>query len=120
MKKLNIIYVIIFIMLVLASCAPKGPEYLKEYSYLPVLGDMTVVEQPKTNEGGFLETTYEVKNYTYDNVLGEYEKVLVKDGWKITNDNKPGIITAEKGEYQAIFIPRTDKDKLLLVISANK
>jgi predicted small lipoprotein YifL len=117
MKVIKVLCVMLLI-LSMSACGVKGPTYLKEYSYLPAHDNMTIVEEAKENEGGFLEATYEVKESSYDEVLNEYEQILVKDGWKITNDQKPGIITAEKDTHQAIFIPRIDNEKLLLLVSA--
>lgn len=76
---------------------------------------MVFEKEGKSNEKS-KNYTYIINNTTYEKVLENYEPLLKKDGWKITDDKKPTYISATKGENNIILIPQKDGDKVKMVV----
>jgi hypothetical protein len=117
MKVIKLLCVMLLIMS-LSACVATETKYVKEFPFLPALNGMTIVGEVKVNEIGILEASYSIKGFNYEDVLGGYEKILIEDGWKVTDDQKPGFINVSKDDHQAVLAPEMESDQLLLVIMA--
>lgn len=99
------------------SAKNSGPITLsQEFSYLPLLEGMVLKEFNKAESGNLASATYTMPDGKYDTVLKDYEAVLKRDGWKTTNDLKPGAMTVEKGEHLATIVPQQQEKGIVLLI----
>jgi hypothetical protein len=114
LKKSFYIVGILIILLLSFSCTRKVP-YTKEIPYLPSMQGMVFEKEEKSNEKS-KNYVYDINNTTYEKVLENYEPILKKDGWKITEDKKPTYISATKGENNVILIPQKDGGKVKMVV----
>lgn len=116
MKRITTILMTVVLSLALTSCGKV--TYTKEFSYLPSQKEMTLKNFNKPTEDKMGTAIYILKNKKSEDVLNEYEKQLKKDEWKITEDKKPNLIKAEKGEHKVIIIPtQNDQDVQLTIVS---
>jgi len=88
----------------------------KEFSYLPSQKEMTVKSFVKPTKGNFGVATYILKNKKSKDVLVAYEKQLVMDKWKITQDKKATSIIAQKGTHKTIIVPAQIKNDVRLTV----
>lgn len=115
MKKALIIIAVVVFSLTLISC--NKVTYTKEFSYLPDQKEMTLMKNfQKSTKDKMGTATYLIKNKKSKEVLDEYEKQLKKNGWKITQDKKPTLISAEKKEHKVILAPTQNKEDVQLTI----
>lgn len=91
-------------------------KYTNEYPYLPTYKNLQVDKYELPKNGQFGNAIYYVKESKYDNFLLEYQKIFVKDGWKITSDKKPESFEAVKGEHIAKVNAVNSKDKIIVLI----
>ena len=103
MKKRTIIICAVALVLIVTAVVVifnlTKVTYTKQFSYLPKYNNMQVDKYtpPKGNQFG--NAVYNVANGDYNSFLTNYEKVLQKDGWKITLDKKPANIEATKAKH---------------------
>lgn len=102
MRNKKILYSIVAIIIVIVGIAAFNSRkitYTKEFTYLPQYKNMTVdkYQEPKNNQFG--NAIYKLKGVQYKEALNGYEKILKRDGWKITKDNKPEHIEAQKSNH---------------------
>jgi len=119
MKRIITILMTIMLSLALISCAKSTATkttFTKEFSYLPSQKEMILKKFVKPTKANFGFATYTLKNKKAKDVLESYEKQLVKDGWKITDDKKPTSITAEKTTHKTILVPVQVKNDVTLTV----
>ena len=124
MKRIITILMTIMLSLALISCAKSTATktiatkttFTKEFSYLPSQKEMILKKFVKPTKANFGFATYTLKNKKAKDILESYEKQLVKDGWKITDDKKPTSITAEKTTHKAIIVPVQVKNDVTLTV----
>lgn len=105
------------ITLTLAGCGGET-TYTEEFDYLPQTKDMKVEEHKEATEDQMGTATYKIEDTTSEEVMDDYHKKLKKDGWEITEDNRPILLKAEKGEHKVTVVPtQSDKDVILTVVS---
>jgi flagellar basal body-associated protein FliL len=115
MKKFITILMAIILSLSLISCTTKT-IFTKEFSYLPSQKEMILKNFEKPTKDKMGVATYMLNNKKAKDVLEDYEKQLVDDGWEITQDKKPVSITAEKGEHKTIIVPAQNEDDVMLTV----
>lgn len=76
-------------------------SYTKEFAYLPKYKNMQVETFEDTKDGQFGNAVYTLKGVKYKTFLSKYEKVLIRDGWKVAEDKKPESIEVTKGDHIA-------------------
>ena len=103
MKKIITLLIAIMFSLALVSCAKT--TYTKEFSYLPSQKTMTLKSSVKATETAMGVSRYIIKNTKVDAAIADYEKVLTKDGWKITKTKTPVVLTATKDSHVAAIVP---------------
>lgn len=104
MKKLLYLLIpVIIIVISFVACSSKI-AYTNEFQYLPAIKNMVLdkFEEQKNNDYG--TATYTVKAKKFEDILNNYEKILIKDGWKITQNGKPNTLTAEKDSHIVILM----------------
>lgn len=127
MKK--IAYILIFSLLVvgLAACSPTTPKtpnaseitYTEEFDYIPKHDAMVLQDFAEAEEvGGFSDALYKLEGEAvkFDTFLEEYQALLVKDRWEITEDKKPISISARKGERSAVFLLSESNEGILMMV----
>ena len=90
--------------------------YTKEFSYLPKYKNMLVNKYEPSKNEQFGNAVYYVSNGDYEKFLTKYQKVLEKDGWKITVDKKPENLEATKDKHIVRINVVNSKEKLMLLI----
>jgi len=124
MKRIITILMAIMFSMAIMSCAKTTATkttvtkttYTKEFSYLPSQKEMTLKSFVKPTKDKMGVASYILKNKKSKEVLDAYEKQLVKDNWKITQDKKPSSITAEKGAHKTIIVPAQIKNDVMLTV----
>lgn len=94
----TIIGIIIVIIVVFAFNSRKM-TYTKEFTYLPQYKSMKVDKYQPTKNNQFGNAVYKLQGAQYKQALNDYEKILKRDGWKITKDGKPEHVEAEKSNH---------------------
>lgn len=135
MKKVFSIVTAIIISTTLASCGTKSTSdtnttnttstaiskitYTKELAYFPSYDGAKLNEfTPATKKAPLATAKYTIQNVTDTKVYEYYESALKKDGWTITEGQKPFSISAKKDKHIAnIIIQKSNKDVILVVIS---
>jgi len=90
--------------------------YTKEFNYLPQYTDMKVVQFTPPKNEQFGNAVYYVSNEDYQKFLTNYQKVLQRDGWKITQDKKPENLEATKDKHIVRINVVNAKGKLTVLI----
>lgn len=90
--------------------------YTKEYNYLPQYKNMIVDKYEPSKNDQFGNAIYKLKGVDYNDFLNKYEKVLVRDGWKVTGGKKPENIEVTKGEHIAKINAVNSKDYITILI----
>ena len=101
----------------LAGCSKV--KYTEEFNYLPGQKGMELEGFEKADKNQSLQkdtATYTVKGSKADNVMNDYLKNLEKDGWEITEDNRPTLIKAKKGEHKVIIVAVQEGDNVTLTV----
>lgn len=93
--------------------------YTKEFTYLPSYDTMQLYEQiPSTTKTPYVTAKYNIKNTTDARAFQDYESILKKDGWTITQDRKYYSISAKKNAHLAtIVIQKYDANIRFIIIS---
>ncbi|HEY8890088.1 MAG TPA: hypothetical protein VIM70_07510 [Clostridium sp.] len=90
--------------------------YTKEFRYLPKYKNMLVNKFEPSKGEQLGNAVYYVSNGDYEKYLTKYQKVLEKDGWKITVDKKPVSIKTTKEKHIAtINVVNADKKLMILI-----
>ena len=100
MRNKLIVTVLIISILAITGCSPKV-TYLEEFSYLPAVEGMEVDDFEEAKGDGFGNAIYKIADEDYEDFLDKYEEILVKDGWEITEENKPENLEATKDNHTA-------------------
>ena len=120
MKKFLSILVVLAIAISLTACADKGSgsastssnitiTYTKEFSYLPAYSGMKLQSFTPSKASGDVSTAkYIIKVINWKEILQNYENILKKDGWTISQDNKPTCLVAKKGTHQVALLLSTN------------
>ncbi len=117
MKKFSVFLLILLIVESLIGCN-KQITYTSEFEYLPMYKGMVVEDFKEPSEEGMGIAVYKLKGLSSDEVLGKYESLLKKYGWKTTQDNKPASITVEKDNHKAIIATsKTEEGTKLTIMS---
>lgn len=117
MKKILFVTLSLFIVLMAAAGCTKSPSqpneptapgtdtpkltYTEEFSYLPALPSMKLKDLQKGQEGSYDYAYYTLSDIEYDKILDQYESLLKKDGWTVTEDKKPKSLTVTKDDHLA-------------------
>ncbi len=103
MKKTTLLILVVVMIMTILACAPKEKiTYTKEFPYLPAHEAMKLQEFEEGPQGGFGRAVYEIEG-EFDSFLANYEEILKKDSWEITDDKKPDAMTVTKGENTAVM-----------------
>lgn len=113
--KVKSLLVTLTISLMLVACT-SNITYTKEFEYLPQVNGMESTTYEKAEQGEMSKAIYSIENEKYDVIIKRYEKNMIKDGWKVTEDNKPNLITLEKGEHKAVIISKQVDNNVELTI----
>lgn len=91
----------------------------KQFSYLPAYNsDMKATANSSPNAAGLCTGTYTVKNATKAEVFQNYENILKKGGWTITQEQKPNNLAAKKDKHQVTLITmQNNKDVDIIIMS---
>mgnify|MGYP000874518088 CR=1 FL=1 len=85
------------------------PAYTDEFKFLPSHPNMKLKEFIKGEQGVQDYAFYIVSDVEFDKFLVEYEDILIKEGWTVTNDGKPTSLGLEKDEHiAAMALSRTE------------
>ncbi|MEW8955362.1 hypothetical protein [Clostridium sp.] len=114
MKK--IIALVITASIALSMVACKKVEYTKEFEYVPEYKGMKLEEKEDATEDKMGTAKYTIENAKAEDVLNEYEKNFKKDGWEVTQDDKPISLTFEKEDHKAIIVSTQKEDNVELTI----
>ena len=104
--------------LTLCSCGATTPAYTIEFSYLPMYnGNMELKSfTPPSQAVEYGIAIYKIKNAKNADVLINYEKILMLDGWSIYEDNKPHSLGVEKDTHYANLVPQQSENNAFLTI----
>lgn len=100
----------------IAAVAPT--TYTKEFTYLPSQKTMTVKSSTKPTKTAMGVSKYIVKNKKSADAMADYEKVLTKDGWKVTATKNSPVITATKGSHIVAIVPTQIKQDVQLTVAS--
>ncbi|MFL0196711.1 hypothetical protein ACJDU8_14265 [Clostridium sp. WILCCON 0269] len=91
----------------------------KQFSYVPAYNsEMKATCNSSPNKYGVSSSSYTIKNTTRADVLQNYENILKKNGWTITEEHKPSTFTATKDKHRATLIAmQNNKDVDIIMIS---
>ncbi|MBZ9636596.1 hypothetical protein [Clostridium sp. FP1] len=140
MKKFLYIPMVLGISILFVACGAKAPVnsskattttpttntststkiiYTQKLTYLPSYNGVQPTEYTAASKKSALATsTYTIKNTTDIKVFEDYENILKKDGWTITDAKKHYSIFAKKDKHMAnIIIQKASKDVILQVTS---
>ena len=95
--------------------------YTKEFTYLPSQKSMTLESFKKPTKTSIGISKYIIKNKKSTDVIADYEKLLVKEGWKVrkvTEIKNSEAIEATKGINMATIVPAQVKDDVELTIGS--
>lgn len=118
MKKFLSIFIILAVLISLFACSSKT-TYTKEFTYIPSYSGMQLSSYtPATKKTPLATARYTIKNSAYTVIYINYENILKKDGWTITNGQKYFAISAKKDNHLVnILIQPSGKNVILVVIS---
>lgn len=119
MKKKKIAYGVMFMLIIIGGIFilySNGVRYTNEFVYLPKYKSMKADTYQPIQENQFGNAVYTLKKVKYENFLANYEKVLLKDGWQVTQDKKPESIEVTKGEHIARINAVNSKDYITILI----
>ena len=93
--------------------------YTKEVNYIPSYTGVPLTKYTApSKKQPFAVLYYTIKNTKDNKVYQDYQTILKKDGWTITQAKKSNSISAKKGKYIAnIIIQPLDKDVMLMILS---
>lgn len=112
MKKFILIIISVMFLSIFSSCTSTKITYTKEYPFLPAYEGMSLEKfTPAPTNEGLGDASYIIKDAKLEDILSKYEKILSKDGWKITKDDKPGAIIIEKDKHKALLVTQLTGDK---------
>lgn len=140
MKKLFCLFTVLVLSISLVACGVKNQSnanksnannsitntptntkitYTKEFTYLPSYnGVKTTQFTPATAKAPLATAKYTVKNTKDTEVYQNYESILKKDGWTITQQKKYFSISAKKGTHIAnVLIQKLGNDIELIILS---
>ncbi|MBW9156972.1 hypothetical protein [Clostridium tagluense] len=141
MKKFLYIPMVLGISILFVACGAKAPVnaskpstttptitkpitntkiiYTQKLTYLPSYNGIQPTEYTAASKTSALATSkYTIKNTTDVKVFEDYENILKKDGWTITEAKKYNIIFAKKDKHIAnVIIQKSSKDIILQVTS---
>jgi len=95
--------------------------YTKEFAYLPSQKSMTLESFKKPTKTTIGISKYIIKNKKSTDVIADYEKLLVKEGWKVrkvTEIKNSEAIESTKGINMATIVPTQVKDDVELTIGS--
>ncbi len=102
-------------LFMLTSCGGKTTP-TKEFNYLPQVNDMKVEEHKEATKDEMGTATYTIKDTTSEKAMDDYFKKLKKDGWEITEDQRPTLIKAKKEAHEVTIIPTQDGENVTLTV----
>jgi len=141
MKKLIYIPMILALSISFVACGAKAPinankattnapvkaeaetkiTYTKELKYIPSYTGIKLAKYTAASKKApFAIAKYTIKNTVDTKVFQDYQIILKKDGWTITQAKKSYSISAKKGTHIAnIMIQKSGKGKdiILMIIS---
>ncbi|MCB2296808.1 hypothetical protein [Clostridium tagluense] len=136
MKKFLYIPMVLGISILFVACGAKTPVndnkattttpitntkiiYTQKLTYLPSYNGVQPTEYTAASKKSVLATSkYTIKNTTDIKVFEDYQNILKKDGWTITEAKKHYSIFAKKDKHTAnIIIQKSSKDIILQVMS---
>ncbi|GCD09708.1 hypothetical protein [Clostridium tagluense] len=138
MKKFLYIPMVLGISILFVACGAKTPVnaskattttptattstkiiYTQKLTYLPSYNGVQPTEYtPASKKSALATSTYTIKNTTDIKVFEDYQNILKKDGWTITDAKKHYSIFAKKDKHMAsIIIQKSSKDVILQVTS---
>ena len=136
MKKFFYIPMVLGISILFVACGAKAPAnananankatttptkitYTQKLTYLPSYNGLQPTQYTAASKKAALATSkYTIKNTPDTKVFQDYENILKKDGWTITDSKKYNSIFAKKGTHIAnIVIQKYSKDVILQVMS---
>lgn len=93
--------------------------YTKELKYLPSYNGVQAGEYTAKSKKSPLATSkYTLKNTADTKVFQDYQAILKKDGWTITQAKKSYNILAKKGTHTVdVIVQKSNKDVILMIIS---
>jgi len=92
--------------------------YTKDLKYLPAYTGAPSATYTAKTKKTLATSKYTIKNTTDVKVYQDYQAILKKDGWTITEAKKSYSISAKKGTHTAIvIIQKSKKDVILMIIS---
>jgi hypothetical protein len=100
----------------LTTACKEKVTYTNEFPYLPILDKMELESFNEAEGDNLSEGTYIVKNIEYNEVLDRYQEILEKDGWTISQDQKPANIAAQKGDHIVIIVPQEVEHGIRILI----
>lgn len=127
MKKTFYIFLTLILIFALTACSPKTPEtpnngqiaYTEEFDYIPKHEAMVLDSHAEAEEADqFSDALYKLDGVNFDTFLEEYQTLLEKDGWEITEDKKPISISAQKDERVAVFLLSESDSGILMMVLA--
>ena len=101
------------------TTTPTKITYTQKLTYLPSYNGVQPTQYTAASKKAALATSkYAIKNTTDTKVFQDYENILKKDGWTVTNSKKYNSIFAKKDTHIAnIVIQKNGKDVILQVMS---
>lgn len=134
MKKLLSLFILFVLSLILIACNAKNPSqsnnvntsadikitYTKELAYLPSYNGVESTEFiPATTAAPLAKATYIIKNTRDIKVYEDYESILKKDNWIITEEKKYINFSAKKDSHVAnISIAVSSKEDVILIVQS--
>ncbi|WP_088228948.1 hypothetical protein [Desulfosporosinus sp. FKB] len=121
MKKAFYCLMVLLILTTVVSCGTKNPTtttnnaantssnsssaitYTEDFSYLPAYNGVksSVSHKPASTAQPLGEATYVIQNVKDTQVFNDYEALLKKDGWTITQEKKVISFSAKKQDHVA-------------------
>lgn len=124
MKKTFYLFLTFILILALTACgSTKTPNnnitYTEEFDYIPKHEAMALDSYAEAEAADqFSDALYKLNGVNFDTFLEEYQTILEKDGWEITEDKKPISISAQKGERIAVFLLSESDGGILMMVLA--
>jgi len=92
--------------------------YTKELKYLPSYNGVKSTKYTAAGKKTLATSKYTLKNTTDAKVFQDYQAILKKDGWTITQAKKSFSISAKKGTHISnVIIQKSGKDVMLMILS---
>lgn len=115
-KPLIIIVILAVIAIIAITTYSQRVTYTEEFTYLPQIKGMEIEKYEEAKDDQFGNAIYKIQGEKYEDFLTKYEKILSKDGWKITEENKPENLEATKGEHIARINVVDSKEDLMILL----